>query len=69
MSQTLTLSVTGMKCAGCEAGVKNTLLALSGVSCVTADHKQNLVSVEFEPQIITATQISQAIIASGFQVQ
>jgi copper chaperone CopZ len=69
MSQTLSLTVTGMKCAGCEAGVKTALLALDGVLSVAAYHKDNKVEVAFEPHKLTETQISEAITAAGYQVQ
>jgi copper chaperone CopZ len=69
MSQTLSLTVTGMKCAGCEAGVKTALLALDGVLSVAAYHKDNTVEVVFEAQKVTPMQLSDTITAAGYQVQ
>lgn len=69
MSQTLSLTVTGMKCAGCEAGVKTALLALDGVLSVAAYHKDNKVEVAFDPQKLTATQLRDTITAAGYQVE
>ncbi len=68
MLETVSLTVSGMKCAGCEASVKNTLLALDGVSSASADHKQQLVTLEFDKDSISVQQISAAIMAAGYQV-
>lgn len=69
MSETLSLTVTGMKCAGCEATVKSTLQAAAGVLSVTAHHKENTVTVEFAPEKITPAKINDIITTAGFQVQ
>lgn len=69
MSETLSLTVTGMKCAGCEATVKSKLQPVAGVLSVTANHKENTVKLEFAPEKITRAKINEIITTAGFQVQ
>ena len=49
MSQAISLTVTGMKCGGCESAVKTALQNIDGVICVQASFKENKVDVEYDP--------------------
>jgi copper chaperone len=69
MSQALSLTVTGMKCAGCEAHAKSQLQALEGVLSVVADHKAQHIKLEFEAEKIGLAAITQAIHAAGYRVE
>ncbi len=69
MSEKLSLTVLGMKCGGCEAHLKSTLLAVDGVLSVEATHQQNKVDIEFETANITPAQLHTAIMAAGYQVE
>lgn len=69
MTQKVDLIVTGMKCGGCENTITEKLTALDGVISVVASCKDNLVSVEFEPEKIDVEDLEDAIIDAGFQVE
>lgn len=68
MSESVILNVTGMKCGGCESNVTGKLTALPGVISVTAEHKENRVTVEFDPAQTKVSVIEQVITAAGFEV-
>lgn len=68
MSESIELTVTGMKCGGCETNVKEKLQAVTGVSSVQADFKNNRVSVEFDRSLVTLDSIKSVITAAGFTV-
>lgn len=69
MTQKVDLTVTGMKCGGCETNVTEKLTALDGVISVVANCKANLVSVEFEPEKVDAEDLEDVITAAGFNVE
>jgi copper chaperone len=69
MSQTLSLTVTGMKCGGCETTIKTALQNLDGVVSAQASFKENKVEVEFEPARTDADAIKQTIVGAGFTVE
>ena len=43
---TVTLTVDGMACDGCEANVENALADVSGVTSAAADHEAATVAIE-----------------------
>ncbi|MEQ1635319.1 MAG: heavy-metal-associated domain-containing protein [Methylococcales bacterium] len=69
MSESAILTVTGMKCGGCETNVTGKLTALAGVKAVKAEHKENRVSVEFDGAQTSLEAIEQVIKAAGFDVE
>ena len=69
MSETIELTVTGMKCGGCENSVKEKLSAIAGVSAVTADFKAKLVAVEFDKTATDLDTIKSVITQAGFTVE
>ena len=68
MIESIDLTVTGMKCGGCETNVINTLKALDGVAEVKASSKENNVFIEFDNDKIQLDALKQAIVAAGFTV-
>jgi len=50
MTESVSLTVTGMKCGGCEANVTSKLEAIDGVLSVNASSKNNEVNVEFDAE-------------------
>ena len=64
----VTLNVTGMKCGGCETNVRGKLTAVDGVTAVSASHKDNIVSVEFDPQKTSLQAIKSIITDAGFSI-
>ena len=68
MMETLTLTVTGMTCGGCENAVKRGLARLEGVGDVAASHAEEKVTVTFDPARVTPEQIRSRIGAMGYAV-
>ena len=68
LMEQLTLNVTGMDCGGCENAVRRAVSALAGVSNVTASHKENRVTVEYDASKADATAIKNAIATAGYTV-
>lgn len=66
MTESVVLTVNGMKCGGCETNVKTALQAINGVLSVTASSKEKQVSVEFDAEKTTLDSIKTAITAAGF---
>ncbi|MGZ4958045.1 MAG: heavy-metal-associated domain-containing protein [Methylomonas sp.] len=69
MSESASITVTGMKCGGCENTVTTKLTALSGVLSVKASHADKRVDVEFDPSQVDLDDIEDAITDAGFTVE
>lgn len=69
MSESVTLSVTGMKCGGCETNVTSQLLAIDGVLSVNASSQDKEVYVEFDSGKTDLDAIKDAIAEAGFTVE
>ncbi|HCT99125.1 MAG TPA: mercuric reductase [Methylococcaceae bacterium] len=67
--QTVNLTVTGMKCGGCEANIVEKLSALAGVERVEAHFKDNLVQVAFNAEKIDVDTLEDVIVGAGFGVE
>ncbi|MBP1736841.1 MAG: copper ion binding protein [Oscillospiraceae bacterium] len=65
----LVLNVEGMSCAHCEARVKKAVSALSGVDDVSVSLADKTVSVSFEPSVLEAKAIREAIEEQGYDVK
>jgi copper chaperone len=68
MIESVALTVTGMKCGGCENNVKTKLMGLEGVKAVIASSKDKTVKVEFDPGETDLNVIAQAITEVGYTV-
>lgn len=68
MTESVLLTVTGMKCGGCENNLTAKLTAIDGVLSVNASSKDNRVSVEFEGEKTSLDVIAAAIIDAGFSI-
>jgi copper chaperone len=68
MIESVVLTVTGMKCGGCETNVTGKLEAINGVLSVAASHKDKEVSVEFDTEITSMDSIIDVITDAGFIV-
>ncbi len=66
---TLTLTVTGMSCGGCENTVKRAVSALDGVSNVTASHRDNRVTLTYDPSKVDRAAVARRIQDAGYEVQ
>lgn len=69
MTESVSLSVIGMKCGGCEANVTGKLKAIDGVLSVSASSKNKEVDVEFDAGKTSLEAIIDAIIEAGFTVE
>ncbi len=69
MSESASITVTGMKCGGCENTVTTKLTALDGVLSVKASHQDKRVDVEYDPTQIDLDDIEDAITEAGFTVE
>lgn len=69
MSESISLTVSGMKCGGCENNAKSALEALDGVISVAASSKENRIDVEFEPEKVDEELISATIAKAGYKVE
>ena len=69
MTETVSLTVIGMKCGGCEANVTGKLKAIDGVLSVNASSKDKEVNVEFDVGKTTLDAITDAIVDAGFTVE
>lgn len=69
MTESISLTVIGMKCGGCEANVTSKLKAIDGVLSVSASFQNKKVNVEFDTEKTTLDVITGAIIDAGFTVE
>jgi len=69
MTESVVLTVTGMKCGGCETSVTDKLQAIDGVVSVKASSKDKIVSVDFDAEKTDLNVIKDAIAGAGFTVQ
>jgi copper chaperone len=69
MIESEVLTVTGMKCGGCETNIKGKLEGLNGVTSVNAAFKDNEVSVEYDDEITSLDIIKDTITSAGFSVE
>lgn len=69
MTESVSLTVTGMKCGGCETNITNKVQAIDGVLSVNASSKDNEVNVEFDAGKTSLDAITEAIAEAGFSVE
>lgn len=69
MTESVSLTVIGMKCGGCETNVTNKLKAIDGVLSVQASSQDKAVNVEFDAEKTSLDVITEAIIDAGFTVE
>lgn len=65
-TQSATLAVEGMTCAGCPITVKRLLKKVPGVSEVTVDAKTRLAQVKFDPDKTRPDQLAKAVTEIGY---
>ena len=68
MTTTVKLTVTGMKCGGCENTIKQALTSKDGVLSVDASHADNWVEVEFDETVLEEDDVIEIIEEAGFTV-
>ena len=65
----LTLTVTGMSCGGCENAIKRALSTVDGVSNVAASHRDNRVTLTYDPAKVDRAEIEKRIENAGYEVR
>jgi copper chaperone CopZ len=68
MAMDTTLQVQGMDCGGCAQRPRTTLGRLDGVLAADPDHQAGRVTVRFDPDRVTADDITQRVGEAGFAV-
>ncbi len=68
MIESVVLTVTDMKCGGCETNVTGKLNAIDGVISVKASFKEDTVSIDFDTEKTTLANIKDTITGAGFPV-
>jgi len=69
MSAIVKLTVTGMKCGGCEKTIKEKLGSVIGIISVDASHSNDLVEVELDESLLSEDDIIELIEEAGFTVE
>jgi copper chaperone len=69
MIETVILTVTDMKCGGCETNITGKLEAINGVMSVKASFKDKAVSVEYDAEKTSLDTIKGTITGAGFTVK
>ena len=67
MADVIALSVTGMHCGGCAAGVEKALRRAPGVTAVTVGLAQGRAEVTAQPGSVTAEQLIALVEEAGFE--
>ena len=60
--------VVGMGCAACVARVENTLRKLPGVTDVSVSLASNTAQVEYDPDVVSAAGLKQAVVDGGYDL-
>ncbi len=68
MANELTLRVTGMTCGGCENAVKRAISLIDGVTATTASHRDERVTITYDPSKVDRDAIARAIEHAGYTV-
>lgn len=68
-TQTATLDVTGMKCAGCVRAVEQELRQCAGVVVATVNLVTEVATIEYEPQTIAPIALAEKLTEAGFPSQ
>ncbi len=69
MTISVKLTVTGMKCGGCEANIKKELGGKEGIESIDTSHVDDYVGVVFDHAVISEDDIIELIEKAGFTVE
>jgi copper chaperone len=69
MIESVVLTVTDMKCGGCETNITGKLEAINGVMSVKASFKDKVVSVDYDAEKTSLDTIKGTITGAGFTVK
>ena len=68
MTEKITLRVSGMSCAACSARIEKALTQLDGIVTVDAIFSSNMVSIEYNPDVVSLDRIKTLLAKSGYPV-
>ena len=63
-----TLPITGMTCANCAATIERTLRKTAGVADATVNYASERATVHFDPDVVSMSQLSEAVESAGYGV-
>ena len=66
--ESVELRIDGMTCSGCVNSIQNALYRQDGVNKAVANVGSGLVTVEFDPAVISREGLVRAIADAGFDV-
>lgn len=69
MSTKVELTVTGMKCGGCENTIKEALIGKDGIISVDTSHGDDWVGVEYDEAVLEEDDVIELIENAGFSVK
>ncbi|MDD5577846.1 MAG: heavy-metal-associated domain-containing protein [Methylobacter sp.] len=69
MTEFLLLTVSGMKCGGCESNVTAQLTAIEGIKSVKASSQDKEVRIEYDADETNLSAIKEAITKAGYKVE
>lgn len=69
MTTKVELTVTGMKCGGCENTIKKALTGKDGIISIDTSHGDNWVAVEFDEAILEEDDVIELIENAGSTVE
>jgi copper chaperone len=69
MNESVIITVTGMKCGGCETNITGKLEAIDGVISVKASFKDKSVSVDYDTEKTSLDILKDTIAGAGFTVK
>ena len=69
MATKVELTVTGMKCGGCENTIKQALTGKDGIISVDTSHGDNWVAVEYDEAVLEEDDVIELIEDAGFTVE
>ena len=67
-SERKVLKVSGMSCAACSARIEKSLSSHDGITLVEAIFSSNMVTVEYEPDVISLDEIKRVLAKTGYPV-
>ena len=65
-TRTTHLDITGMSCANCSGTIQDTLESLDGVTAASANFATDEGSVEYDPEVVTLSEIYEAVESAGY---
>lgn len=68
-TEMVTVSVSGMSCAGCATAIERALNRLPGVKIAQVNFASEEAVVQFDPRITPARELKRAIVSAGYDVR